>query len=83
MEVLRRDWGERFEDLFVTGGHACALARRIPGARSLTGTDPEELTEAIISSVPDGEVVFGFGNFVGTGEQLAAFWEERGVSDGI
>jgi len=83
LEALRGGWLKRFRTLYVTGGHARALARRLPGVRVLTMTDPEEMTGVITSDVIDHEIIFGFGNFHGMGELLTEHWMEKGTPDGI
>jgi len=83
IEALRAGWRERFRRLYVTGGHARALARRLPDVRLVTMTDPEELTRLVVSEANDRDVIFGFGNFHGMGERLVEHWSRNGAPGGV
>ncbi|MFC1545321.1 poly-gamma-glutamate synthase PgsB [Gemmatimonadota bacterium] len=83
IDALRGEWADSFQTLHVTGGHARALSRRLSDARLLRERDPVKLTGLILSGLPDGAVLFGFGNIGGMGESLVDHWSRRGVPHGI
>ncbi len=83
IEALQGGWRDRFRKLYVTGGHARALARRLPGVCLLKGSDPEKLTRRIVSDADEGAVIFGFGNYHGMGEHLVEHWSEIGEPVGV
>ncbi len=83
LDALRKEWANRFHALYVTGGHARALSRRLRDSRVLRETDPEKMTERVISEIPDGAILFGFGNIGGMGERLVEQWNLRGTRHGV
>lgn len=83
LDTLGGEWLDRFSTLFVTGGHARAFTRRLRHARVLQETDPEKVTERIISGIPDRTIIFGFGNIGGMGELLVEYWSRRGTLHGV
>ena len=44
---------------------------------------PEKITEAILSDVSDGSVIFGFGNMGGSGIRLVEYWHKTGAEYGL
>jgi len=80
-----RDLEERgfpgLDPLFAVGTQAGLVARRVPGVRTLQGSDPRTLTRrAGIAGRGQGpRMLFGLGNFKGLGEALASWWAEEGV----
>jgi poly-gamma-glutamate synthase PgsB/CapB len=78
MRVLSGSIGDAFASLYVVGGHAHALARKVKGARVLASDDPEKIMRSIGSQVPDRAVLFGFGNIGGIGAQLVEHWNQNG-----
>lgn len=88
---LRSDRGERslqwmlyllgegrglFEKVYLSGGHARVLQRRIPEAEILKGHSPGSLTRQLASVLPDGARVYGIGNIGGMGGELVREWEK-------
>ena len=74
--------GDMFDSLYVVGGHARALARKIKEASVLGSDDPREIMQFIASQVRDRAVVFGFGNIGGIGARLVEHWNEDGEAYG-
>jgi len=74
---------ECFDPLYVAGPHAHAMKRKLPGLRILEGSQPEQMMATIMSDLQDGGVVFGCGNFVGTGQALVDHWERTGTRHGL
>ncbi|HCA79000.1 MAG TPA: poly-gamma-glutamate synthase PgsB [Bacteroidetes bacterium] len=74
--------GDMFDSLYVVGGHARALARKIKEASVLGSDDPREIMQFIASQVRDRAVVFGFGNIGGIGARLVEHWNGNGEAYG-
>lgn len=86
---LRSDRGERtlqwinylsqesmgFEKLFVIGGHAEIVSRKLKNIEVLSESDPKSLTEHISE---DTKMIFGFGNIAGMGTALVEYWQAVG-----
>jgi UDP-N-acetylmuramyl pentapeptide synthase len=83
LESLQSDPAERFSRLFVIGGHAPVVARKLGNAKRLKHHSAVVAMNTIANDVADGTVVFGFGNFVGMGEKLVELWIREGVAYGI
>jgi poly-gamma-glutamate synthase PgsB/CapB len=83
IEALRSGELGGFDPLYVTGAHAHAMRRHLPELRPLRGTRPEELMSEILADIEDGSVIFGCGNYVGTGQLLADYWERTGRPHGL
>jgi len=64
-----------FEKLFVIGGHAKIVLRKLKNAEVLDESDPKSLTERISK---DAEMIFGFGNIAGMGTALVEYWQAVG-----
>ncbi len=69
----------RFRRLFVTGGHAAAVRRRLPGAVLLRGGSPEQMMKTVFAEVDEGALILGFGNIKGTGRMLVEHWQRIGI----
>jgi hypothetical protein len=82
IEALRSGMSAQFNRLYVTGGHARVVARKLTSARVLRHRSAGRLMEAIVSAAEDGTVLFGFGNFVGMGRQLVDYWDREGSTIG-
>ncbi len=80
--ILKEGRQAEFDRLFVTGGHARVMRRRIPAAVVLDDT-PERMTAEITDGLADGSIVFGFGNIKATGARLAEYWGRVGTPYGI
>ena len=83
VDALRGGELECFDPLYVTGAHAHAMKRKLPGLRILNGEQPEQMMATILADLPDGGVVFGCGNYVGTGQVLVDHWERVGSRNGL
>ncbi|MFO7769171.1 MAG: Mur ligase family protein [bacterium] len=66
--------------LFALGVQAGIASRRTPGIRALKWTGPGSVTREVCAAAgTDGpQILFGFGNFKGHGEELAAWWAGEG-----
>jgi poly-gamma-glutamate synthase PgsB/CapB len=82
LETLASRTPAPFNRLYVTGGHAASVSRRLDSAIMLKDNSVESIMETIAGDVADDTVVFGFGNFVGLGGRLAEYWNSAGVSYG-
>jgi poly-gamma-glutamate synthase PgsB/CapB len=83
IEALRSGFSKEFKRLYVLGGHANVVRRKVTDAVVLGSQPPEEIMHVIARSVGENDVVFGFGNIAGAGEQLVAFWQREGTEHGI
>ncbi|HYK90189.1 MAG TPA: poly-gamma-glutamate synthase PgsB [Acidobacteriota bacterium] len=83
IEILKHGTRSRFSRLYVIGGHCGLVRRRLPDVEILRGGSAERLTAHITSGIPDGAVVFGFGNIKGAGMLLASHWSKIGEDYGI
>ncbi len=73
-----------FSRIFLAGTYPPAITRRLPSAVPLEHRPPQEMTNAVLSSMEDRDgVVFGFGNFSGAGQLLSAHWAEVGKDYGL
>lgn len=78
LNYLRTEAAHEFDGLFVAGGHARALARKVRGAIVLRSSDPQEIMRSIGPHVKDHSVIFGFGNIGGAGARLVRQWNQNG-----
>ncbi len=80
IRALRETGLAGVDTIFATGPHARIAASRVPGVRVLAASDPREATRRACRDVGgDGpHILFGFGNFKGLGEELAAWWAAEG-----
>jgi UDP-N-acetylmuramyl pentapeptide synthase len=72
-----------FDQLYVVGGHAHAMKRKLPGLRVLREDQPDQIMATIMADIGDGDVLFGCGNYVGTGQLLVDHWERTGTRHGL
>ena len=79
-----------FASVFLLGPSAGAALRKIrrlsgpagPAFALIAGRSPEDVMSRVLASAPGGPVVVGLGNFVGPGDKLVRYWEERGTAHG-
>ena len=83
IDVLRGKGSEWFHRLYVTGGHARIVGRKLRRAVVLKGKSPKKMMEMILSEMEDDAILIGLGNIKGLGEQLVAHWREAGEAYGI
>jgi len=82
LDSLQNEAVPQFERLFVVGGHARALARKIKNASVLKSDDPQNIMLSVGSQVKDQTVVFGFGNIGEIGARLVEHWNQHGEPHG-
>ncbi len=83
IEILKRGASGRFCRLFVIGDHGSLVRRRVAGVEVLRGSCPDKLMSRITAGMPDGGLVFGFGNLRGAGKLLVGHWRRTGRDYGI
>ena len=83
LEVLGNGAPGSFNRLYVTGGHARVVERRLASARVLKDRSAKALMESLVQDLDNDNVVFGFGNIGGMGHQLVEYWNRAGVAYGL
>lgn len=83
IHALEDGVASRFSRIYVNGGHARVMARRLDSAVVLTESSPERLMQRVVAENTDDTILFGFGNIMGTGRQLVDYWDSTGVVHGI
>jgi poly-gamma-glutamate synthase PgsB/CapB len=83
IDALNSEMAEVFGQLYVLGGHANVVKRKVDKTLALRSTPPDALTRMIVEEMKDGGVIFGFGNIGGAGEQLVEYWQREGTEYGI
>ncbi len=83
IEVLKAGAMNKFSRLFVIGEHCSMIRRRLPGADVLAGGSPDAWMATVMSGIPDGALIFGFGNLKGAGMLLVGHWSKIGEDYGI
>lgn len=83
IRALQSEAASEFGTLFVTGGHAHALSRRLNDVTVVTERTPEDVMKNIGAQLADGGVLFGFGNIGGMGVKLVDHWRQTGEEYGI
>ena len=81
--ALKQCGNKRFRKLFVTGSHSAVVRRHLPDAEVLKIGSPEAMTAIVSADVPDGSIIFGFGNVKGAGLDLVNHWSKVGEDYGI
>ena len=79
-----------FSTVFLLGPPARAALRKIrrrPGSGGpvfslVEERSPKDVMSRVLASAPGETVVVGLGNFVGPGDELVRYWEERGAAHG-
>jgi gamma-polyglutamate synthase len=72
-----------FKEIYVIGGHAAVVRRRVKGAKLLSRSRPEDIMNVLGSTMENNEVLFGFGNIGGIGRDLVELWRQVGDAYGI
>jgi poly-gamma-glutamate synthase PgsB/CapB len=83
LEWIGESASNPFARIYVTGGHSSIVARKLSFARKLEGGPAQIIMNSIADEVDDGTIVFGIGNFIGTGSLLAEYWSTEGVAYGL
>lgn len=83
IEALNSGVSAHFGKIYLFGGHAHVVSRRVASSHIISKKHPEEITRTIASEMePDG-VLFGFGNIGGEGQHLVEYWQLKGVEYGV
>ncbi len=83
IDTLKHGALSRFSRLYVIGDHCRIVKRRLPEVEILEGSTPEALMTGATAGIPDGSLVFGFGNIKGAGMLLTKHWSRIGEDYGI
>ena len=70
-------------ELYVLGGHANVVKRKIDTTRTLASKSPDTTTRMIVEEMEEDGVIFGFGNIGGAGQRLVEYWQREGTEYGI
>lgn len=80
-ELQQSDFG--FRRLYLIGPHANVVKRKINGAEIINEKIPHQISEKLIAENETGSVIFGFGNYKGTGRALVDYWNQAGEDYGL
>jgi poly-gamma-glutamate synthase PgsB/CapB len=83
IDTLTSGMANEFGRLYVVGGHANVVKRKVDATLSLAAKPPDVLTQMIAEGMQDSSVMFGFGNIGGVGERLVEYWQREGKEYGI
>ncbi len=83
IEALNSGVAKEFSQLYVLGGHANVVKRKIDKTLTVASKSPDTVTQTIAEHMEEDEVLFGFGNIRGAGEQLVEYWRREGKEYGI
>jgi gamma-polyglutamate synthase len=83
IDSLNSGMASEFAGLYVLGGHASVVKRKVDTARTLASKSPETMTQMIVDEMEEDGVIFGFGNIGGAGERLVEYWQREGTEYGI
>jgi poly-gamma-glutamate synthase PgsB/CapB len=83
IDMLNSGMSKEFSQLYVMGGHANVVRRKVDTAHILSSEPPDTLTQRIAEGMAEDDVIFGFGNIVGAGERLVECWQREGKEYGI
>ena len=83
IEALREGMASNFKRLYVIGGHANVVQRKVKAVEVIKRTRPEEITNSIASAMKEDGVLFGFGNIGGAGQRLVEHWQRMGEEYGL
>jgi len=83
IDALNTGMANEFTQIYVVGGHANVVKRKVDTAQTLALKSPDIMTQIIAEGMEEGGVIFGFGNIGGAGEQLVEYWLREGKEYGI
>ena len=83
IDALNSGMANEFARLYVLGGHANVVKRKVDTKLSLASKSPDIVTQMIAEGMEDSGVIFGFGNIGGAGERLVEYWQREGKEYGI
>ena len=78
LDWIKKNKENSFRKLYVIGAHQKILCRKIEEAEIIKSRRSEEITRHLLSICDDGSIIFGMGNFHGTGKELLEFWKKEG-----
>ena len=83
IDALNSGMTKEFTQLYVLGGHANVVKRKIDTTRTLASKSPDTTTRMIVDEMEEDGVIFGFGNIGGAGQRLVEYWQREGTEYGI
>lgn len=83
VKSLQSGAASEFARLFVAGGHAHAVSRRVNDVTVISERTPVNIMKNVGAQLADREVLFGFGNIGGLGAKLVEHWRLTGEEYGI
>ncbi len=83
IEALQENAPSHFKSLYVVGGHAHVVRRKVKTASVLPLSSPDEITNVIAETMEEDGILFGFGNIGGLGRRLVEHWQRVGEEYGI
>lgn len=83
IEALRGNAASLFKVIYAIDGHSQVMQRKVKTVSSLPHMAADDLTRKLIEDIPEGGVLFGFGNIGGMGQSLIDYWQRLGEEYGI
>ncbi len=83
IEALKGNTAALFRDIYVVDGHSQVVRRRVKTVALLPRMSADGLTDILIDKMPEGGILFGFGNIGGMGQRLVDHWQRVGDEYGI
>jgi poly-gamma-glutamate synthase PgsB/CapB len=83
IDALNSETAGEFSQLYVIGGHANVVKRKVEATRAIASQAPDTVTQMTAGTMGEDDVIFGFGNIGGAGERLVEYWEREGKEYGI
>lgn len=83
IEALQQNAPSHFKSLYVVGGHAHVVRRKVKTASVLPPSSPDEITNVIAETMEENGILFGFGNIGGRGRELVEHWQRVGEEYGL
>ena len=83
IDALNSGMANEFAQLYVLGGHANVVKRKVDTTQTLALKSPDIITQIVAEGMEEGGVIFGFGNIGGAGERLVEYWQREGKEYGI
>ncbi len=83
IDALNSGMANEFARLYVLGGHANVVNRKVDTTLSLASKSPDIMTQMVVEGMEEGGVIFGLGNIGGAGQRLVEYWQREGKEYGI
>ena len=83
IDALKSGMSREFTRLYVLGGHANVVKRKVDTTLAMASKSPDTVTRIIADRMEEDGVIFGFGNIGGSGERLVEYWQREGKEYGI